>query len=243
MAQAGTGSGLVAWLVLGALGFAALTGFARAADGAETMPAGGEAAAGVAPVAGPSGGPDPGWVSATAGVTGVPERALEAYARADLALAESEPSCGLRWTLLAGVGAIESGHGTHGGSHVGADGRAAPPIIGPALDGRPGFAEIPATRESTAMHGDPVWDRAVGPLQFLPSTWQRWGSDGDGDGARDPHDLDDAALAAGRYLCAAGGDVTTDDGLRRALLAYNRSNEYGQTVRGRAAALAAAAAG
>ncbi len=47
----------------------------------------------------------------------------------------------------------------------------------------------------------PTYDRAVGPMQFLPGTWGRWGSDGDRDGVSDPQDVDDAALAAARYLC------------------------------------------
>ncbi|WP_125773533.1 lytic murein transglycosylase [Antribacter gilvus] len=223
--------------MLAVIGCAALSGFARAAEGGPTEPG----APGALPAAASDGRPDAGWVADTARATDVPARALEAYARADLTLAAAEPGCGLRWALLVGVGSVESGHGTYGGSAVHDDGLAHPPILGPALDGRPGFASIPASPASTAMHGDPVWDHAVGPLQFLPSTWDRWGSDGDGDGDRDPHDLDDAALAAGRYLCASGGDLTTDDGLRRALLAYNRSVEYGELVRARASAAAKAA--
>ncbi len=169
---------------------------------------------------------DPRWVAATARATGVPPVALRGYATATLRLGEESPRCGLGWTTLAAIGAVESGHGTHGGTTLMADGRPRNPIIGPALDGSPGVAAIAADAASTARHGDLRWDRAVGPLQFIGSTWQRWQADGDGDGVADPQDIDDAALAAGRYLCAAGGDLRTGPGWTRAVHAYNHSDDY-----------------
>ena len=63
-------------------------------------------------------------------------------------------------------------------------------------------------------------------MQFIPSTWHRWASDGDGDGRSDPNDIDDAAYAAARYLCAAGADLTTGKGWQRAIRSYNHSDEY-----------------
>ena len=63
-------------------------------------------------------------------------------------------------------------------------------------------------------------------MQFLSSTWARWGADGDGDGTSDPGDLDDAALAAGRYLCADGHDLATDAGWSAAVLSYNHDQAY-----------------
>lgn len=168
---------------------------------------------------------DPGWVASVAAATAIPPVALRAYARATLRVAAEDPACRLGWTTLAAVGAVESGHGTHGGATLGEDGRSTPRILGPALDGD-GVAAIRATPESTAMHGDPAWDHAVGPMQMLPSTWVRWGVDADLDGAADANDLDDAALAAAHYLCAAGGDLATGDGWRAAVLAYNHSDEY-----------------
>ncbi len=187
--------------------------------------------------------PDPAWVGRVAAVTTIPARALEGYALAALLLQSEQPGCRLGWTTLAGIGAIESGHGTHGGTSLLADGTAAAPILGPALDGRAGFAAIPATPETTALHGDPDWDRAMGPMQFIPSTWQRWASDGDGDGRTDPQDIDDAAYAAGRYLCASGADLTTGPGWQRAVLSYNHSAEYVADVLDRANAYARAAQG
>ena len=180
------------------------------------------------------------WVAATATVTGIGPVALRAYADATLTIAAEQPSCRVGWTTLAAIGATESGHGTHGGAVLGEDGRPSIPIIGPALDGRPGFAAIRADPEGTAWHGDLVWDHAVGPFQFLPSTWRRWGADGDGDRIADPNDLDDAALAAARYLCAAGGDLTTAVAWHAAVLSYNHSEDYAIAILASANGYAAA---
>ena len=171
----------------------------------------------------------PEWVAEVSAATDIPIRALQAYADASVTLSVETPSCRLGWTTLAAIGAIESGHGTHGGSSLLPDGRAELPIVGPALDGDP-FAAIPSTKDSVALHGDPHWDHAVGPMQFIPSTWQRWGADGDGDRRDDPQDIDDAALAAGRYLCAGGRDLTGVDGWNAAVLSYNHSREYADQV-------------
>jgi membrane-bound lytic murein transglycosylase B len=169
---------------------------------------------------------DPAWVARTATATGVPAPAMRAYADAELLLRDEQPSCHLRWNTLAGIGWIESQHGTIGGRTLGADGRSSSPILGPALDGSAGNAAIRPTPTSRAWHGDKVWEHAVGPLQFLPSTWDRWGADGDGDGSADPRDIDDAALTAARYLCADGHDLTTDGGWNAAVHSYNHDQAY-----------------
>ncbi|WP_258222892.1 lytic murein transglycosylase, partial [Microbacterium sp. HMWF026] len=110
---------------------------------------------------------------------------------------------------------IESAHGTHSGGSLGADGYPDPPIRGIALDGSASAAI--ADTDGGVLDGDAVWDRAVGPLQFIPATWQRWGADANGDGAADPNQIDDAALGAARYLCAAG-EMTSPAGWRRGVL-------------------------
>jgi hypothetical protein len=189
---------------------------------------------------GTPGGPaiDAGWLAATAARTGIPEPALRAYARVQLA-----GGCGIGWTTLAGIGWVESQHGTLGGRSVGDDGRSSTPILGPALDGTGDFAAIRSTAASRAWHGDPVWEHAVGPMQFLPTTWTTWGADGDGDGTADPRDLDDAASAAARYLCAGGHDVRTGAGWAAAVLTYNHAQVYVDDVYAAASTYAARATG
>jgi membrane-bound lytic murein transglycosylase B len=97
------------------------------------------------------------------------------------------------------------------------------------LDGRPGVAFI-ADTDGGRFDGDTVFDRAVGPMQFIPSSWRSFGMDGNGDGVADPNNIDDAALAAGRYLCANGRDLSTGPGWRSAVLSYNNSDDYGRRV-------------
>ena len=175
-----------------------------------------------------------GWVATVAHATGIPAVALRAYADASLTIGVEQPGCRLGWSTLAAIGGIESGHGTHGGSVLREDGTTTDPILGPALDGRAGFAAIRATPESTAWHGDATWDHAVGPMQMLPSTWSRWRADGDGDGVDDPNDIDDAALGAARYLCASGADLTGATGWHDAVFSYNHSEQYVADVLGAA---------
>lgn len=154
---------------------------------------------------------------------GIPVRVLAAYRDAADVLARRLPGCRLPVPLLAAIGRVESGHAR--GGAVDARGNTQDPILGPRLDGGPGIAAIRDT-DGGRYDGDTVWDRAVGAMQFIPSTWRRWASDGNADGTADPHNVDDAALAAGHYLCASGGDLATPDGLRRAVLAYNHSEQY-----------------
>jgi membrane-bound lytic murein transglycosylase B len=184
---------------------------------------------------------DRGWVSRLAAATGIPAPAMRAYGAATLLLSRSEPGCHLGWTTLAGIGQVESGHGAGGGRSLGEDGRSSTPVLGPALDGSGGVAALRSTAGSQRWHGDPTWEHAVGPMQFLASTWDRWGADGDGDGTADPLDLDDAAYAAGRYLCADGHDLATSSGWNAAVLSYNHDPAYVLAVNAAAVAYAARA--
>lgn len=173
------------------------------------------------------------WAEEQHGPTGIPVVALEAYGYAAAVMARSKPECGIGWTTLAGIASVESHHGSHGGSRLADDGTVSPPIRGLALDGSPGRARI---LETGSTEANPIYVRAMGPFQFIPETWQRWGVDANGDGKIDPDSIDDAALTAARYLCAMGGNLTTVDGWQKALLTYNQSTSYMNTVRYRAAA-------
>ena len=133
----------------------------------------------------------------------VPAAAMRAYRNAADEMASTMPGCQLPWTLLAGIGRVESDHGRYGGSVLGEDGLPRPAIRGVALNGVGPVAAI-ADSDDGEWDGDTVWDRAVGPMQFIPTTWAGAGRDGDGDGEQNPNDIDDAALAAAYYLCHVG---------------------------------------
>ena len=135
------------------------------------------------------------WVEHGLASAGIPAIAMQAYGDATLQIEQEQPGCNLGWTSIAAIGYVETAHGTHNGAHLLFDGRTSYRILGPALDGTSGTDKVPATAETTEWHGDPKWDHAVGPMQFIPSSWQTWGADGDHDGIADPNDIDDAALA------------------------------------------------
>jgi membrane-bound lytic murein transglycosylase B len=169
-------------------------------------------------------GVDPTWLARTAAATGIPSRALLAYASANLQLRAEKPACALGWNTLAAIGLAESGHGTHAGSSIDENGVARPAILGIRLDGSQGIAAIRDT-DKGAYDGDTQWDRAVGPMQFIPSTWAMDGADGNGDGVKDPQNIDDASLAAARYLCASS-TMSTPASWRAAVQSYNNSSPY-----------------
>ena len=95
---------------------------------------------------------------------------------------------------------------------------------GPVLDGDP-FGRVPDTDDGV-LDGNRTWDRAVGPMQFLPATWIAYAVDLDGDGRLDPQDVEDAAGSAAVYLCQSGGDLADPASLRKAVLTYNHSRAY-----------------
>jgi membrane-bound lytic murein transglycosylase B len=203
---------------LGAIDLAALqSGGAVAADPASTA-----TDAAVPP-------PDLAPVSSLAS-SGIPSTALAAYQQAAAREAARKPDCGLPWPLLAGIGRVESNHGRFAGAVLHADGVSTPRIVGIPLDGH-GTALIRDT-DGGRLDGDRVYDRAVGPMQFIPSTWAGWGVDADSDGVRDPNNIFDAAAAAADYLCAAGRNLTTSQGQVKAILSYNYSYDYVSLVMG-----------
>lgn len=166
--------------------------------------------------------------NATVDGTDMSAVALDAYWRAAAAMSLLDQGCGMTWWVLAGIGRTESGHGTEGGSSVGVDGSVTPPVLGPPLDGTTRWAVVHDT-DGGALDGDPLFDRAVGPMQFLPGTWKAFARDGNGDGRADPNNIYDAAMGAAAYLCRSGA-VSDDAGLRRAYFSYNHSQTYVDTV-------------
>jgi membrane-bound lytic murein transglycosylase B len=173
-----------------------------------------------------------GWTAPAGGGRAIPALALRAYREAAAWAAGYDPGCRLSWTVLAGIGRIESNHGLFGGAatRFGAGGAVSPRITGPPLDGR-GVAAIPDS-DGGRWDGDTVWDRAVGPMQFIPTTWRSLGRDGNGDRVADPNNLFDAAVSAAGYLCLSGGDLRDPSRLRQAVYGYNHSWSYVDAVLG-----------
>jgi membrane-bound lytic murein transglycosylase B len=166
------------------------------------------------------------WTASSLAEHDLPSAALRAYKNAAGNIDAADPGCHLDWTLLAGIGRVESDHGRFGGSVLGNDGVPRPAIVGVPLNGKGPVAAIHDT-DGGSFDGDKVWDRAVGPMQFIPSTWSGGaGRDGDGDGKKSPNDLDDASLAAAAYLCNGGGNLSDDTGVKSAIYRYNPSDYY-----------------
>jgi membrane-bound lytic murein transglycosylase B len=200
----------------------------EAAAAAERDRAAAEAASGAGATAMPAA-----WTAPTGGGATIPALALRAYREAAAWADGYDASCRLPWTVLAGIGRIESNHGLFGGpaTRFSPSGAVSPRITGPPLDGN-GVARIPDS-DGGRWDGDTTWDRAVGPMQFIPTTWRSLGRDGNGDRVADPNNLFDAAVSAAGYLCASGGGSLADPArLRQAIYAYNHSWPYVDAVLG-----------
>ncbi|MFD0314313.1 lytic transglycosylase domain-containing protein [Streptomyces flavalbus] len=180
------------------------------------------------PLNSPTPSPSTGTTPPATGETeaGIPATVLDAYKKAAAKLRGAKPGCNIPWELLAAIGKVESGHAR--GGNVSTDGTTLSPILGPQLNGN-GFANISDT-DGGLYDGDSSFDRAVGPMQFIPSTWEWAGRDGNGDGVKDPNNVYDAALAAGHYLCRFGWDLSDQSDLNSAILSYNNSTDYLNTV-------------
>jgi hypothetical protein len=170
-----------------------------------------------------------GWAQQAGTRAGIPVIAVEAYGYAELVLARTAPNCHLAWTTLAALGEVESAHGSAGGAVLGADGSVQPPVYGLPLDGKGGRQLIRDSDQGT-IDGITTYDRAVGPMQFIPSTWRENAIDADNNGVADPNDIDDAALTAASYLCKNGRDLSKPDAWWDAILSYNAVRPYAQRV-------------
>jgi hypothetical protein len=171
----------------------------------------------------------------TLGSTGIPVRALESYRLAATLTASADPGCNIDWALIAAIGRVESNHARFGGNQLDSGAVAQPGIIGIALDGSNETARITDT-DGGLLDRDTTFDRAVGPMQFIPGTWRAAGVDADGDGAKNPQDMADAAAATAVYLCSGPGDLSTAGDLHSAILRYNYSDAYVRMVTSIAAA-------
>jgi membrane-bound lytic murein transglycosylase B len=161
----------------------------------------------------------------TASTSAIPSAALAAYQRAETVINAADETCHLPWQLVAAIGRVESNHGRADGNVLSDDGVATPGIYGVALNGANQTTEIVDT-DAGQYDNDTQYDHAVGPMQFIPSTWSVVGVDADGDGVRNPQDIDDAALGTAVYLCSGSDDLSTEAGQRAAVYRYNHSQSY-----------------
>ncbi|MEO7942689.1 MAG: hypothetical protein ABIR34_04730 [Marmoricola sp.] len=164
-------------------------------------------------------------VVAGASSNGIPAPALAAYQRGAQIIDSADKSCNIGWELIAAIGRVESDHGRYGGNTLTEDGVSKPGIYGIALNGKNGTQAINDT-DGGQLDKDPVFDRAVGPMQFIPSTWQVVKVDADGDAKRNPQDMDDAALATAVYLCSGKDNLSNRNGQEAAIYRYNHSKDY-----------------
>ncbi|HWD04453.1 MAG TPA: C40 family peptidase [Amycolatopsis sp.] len=135
------------------------------------------------------------WVSKTSQWLDIPLRAMTGYAKATVMLTEEQPACHLSWETLAAIGKIASDHGRALGDHIGDNGVLAKPLG--TLEVKDFYQRVVST------------PNASGPLQLSPAVWSKWQRSASG-GEPDPQNVDDAALTAGRALCAGGRDMATD---------------------------------
>ncbi|WP_243762155.1 bifunctional lytic transglycosylase/C40 family peptidase [Streptomyces sp. Tu 3180] len=163
----------------------------------------------------------------------IPPRMLAAYKNAVQRVGRHVPRCrGMRWPILAGIAKVESNHAT--GRTVSADGDIRPKIYGVLLNGSGagGNTTVFPDTDNGRYDGTASGERAVGPFQFLPSTWEGVGKDAGSDGTADPHNADDAALGAAIYLCGGGRNLGQRSQLKAAIFQYNHSNAYVANVLG-----------
>jgi hypothetical protein len=171
----------------------------------------------------------PGSLPASMSANGIPAAALSAYQRAAQIVDAADAQCHVDWALVAAIGKVESDHGRYGGNGIDRDGTVRPGIYGIPLNGSNATAVIHDT-DGGSYDRDATWDRAVGPMQFIPGTWRSVGVDANADGRKDPQNMADAATATAVYLCSGPGDLSTDPGARSAVLRYNQSDAYADQV-------------
>lgn len=145
----------------------------------------------------------------------IPPVALLAYQQAAAGACD-----GLHWSILAGIGKVETDHGRHGGAQLLPNGDTTPLILGPVLDGSGvGGNRTPLPvgpwRGQWGLTTD--YKQALGPMQFLPDTFAPYAPSP----AATPHNIHDATRAAAAYLCDGG---ITDIG--QAIRRYNNSQTY-----------------
>ncbi|MEV7888317.1 C40 family peptidase [Streptomyces sp. NPDC002817] len=180
-----------------------------------------------------TGAQDDGGIAEGGSAADIPARMLMAYKKAVQQVGTHVPKCrGMRWPVLAGIAKVESNHAS--GHGIASNGDIRPRIYGVLLNGSGAGGNTTAFPDTDGgrWDGTASGERAVGPFQFLPSTWDGVGKDANGDQVADPHNADDAALGAAIYLCGNGRDLSKRAQLEAAIYQYNHSGEYVANVLG-----------
>ncbi|WP_435107172.1 C40 family peptidase [Nocardiopsis synnemataformans] len=165
-------------------------------------------------------------------VEGIDPTLLQAYVRGPEILATEEYAhcTGMRWAVLAGIGAVESDHGA--AATISPDGDTDPPFVGPRLDGSGVGGNLTPHYDTDGgrWDGDDEYDAAVGVTQHLPANWDRYGVSARGSGEPDPHNVFDSVASTAVELCqsaqGAPVDFSSRDDLEDALFRYNPADWY-----------------
>ncbi|MEU0649956.1 C40 family peptidase [Streptomyces umbrinus] len=180
-----------------------------------------------------TGAQDDGGIAEGGSAADIPARMLSAYKKAVQQVGKHVPEClGMRWPILAGIAKAESNHAV--GRSIADNGDIRPKIYGVLLNGSGagGNTSVFEDTDGGKWDGNSQGERAVGPFQFLPSTWEGVWKDAGGDKTADPHNADDAALGAAIYLCGNGRDLAKRAQLKASIWQYNHSGEYVANVLG-----------
>jgi cell wall-associated NlpC family hydrolase len=159
------------------------------------------------------------WAANVGTALDIPPRALVGYATGELVARQEHPGCHLSWVTLAGLGKASSNHGRFGGVQIGPDGAMSKALGAVPLQG---------------AAGESATEKRSGPLQLTSQQWTRNDQSIPGSAKPDVQDVDDAAVAAGRVLCAGGADLAAGTGWWKQVGAYRDSDLFRQQVLGNA---------
>ena len=164
--------------------------------------------------------------------------ALEAYAYAARVAEVENPDCHSAWPTLAGIGMVESHHGTYRGATIAPNGDVTPPIRGVRLDGTMGNLEIIDSDSAACSTATPAWTARWARCSSSPRHGGSTGSTPTTT-ARSARTTSTTRRCRRRAICAGGARISsTPRGWMNALRAYNLSDQYARTVRDWATAYA-----
>ena len=165
----------------------------------------------------------------TVGVeTGSADAEIELDIEAVYAWAAEGSRCVLSPDLLHAVAIAASSNGLSGGSTYDRAATSQPAIFGATGDGQMAGLALLLDTDDGVIDADENFDRPVGPFQFLPTSWQRYGYDANQDGIADPQNLWDASASAANFLCEMGAG--TGDDQSQAILNYAGSQTLADRI-------------